>query len=266
MANTLGTHNPLRYRGYVYDNETGLYYLQSRYYNPALGRFINGDALVSTGQGILGYNLFAYCGNNPISRIDPNGMEYRAVGAGIQLELNIGCYTVGLELILYWDSTVCGGGGWVVAVYSYDGLSVDMTDPLLGSIIATLTDNADVLMNGTEEAVNSLIEAIEGKISASVSAVLIFGNEDFTSRDSYEGPFTSISGNISHIKGSFAYSSNSFAVSIGATTSKTAGFGISRTNYSLLASYQFESTKTNTGVYPPRVNRASSILERRTTL
>jgi len=65
--------NPLRYRGYVYDEETGLYYLQSRYYNPAWGRFISADAYVSTGQGILGHNMFAYCDNNPVNRIDPSG-------------------------------------------------------------------------------------------------------------------------------------------------------------------------------------------------
>ncbi len=73
MASSLGLHNPLRYRGYVYDNETGLYYLQSRYYNPTIGRFINVDALIATGQGILGNNMFAYCRNNPISRKDASG-------------------------------------------------------------------------------------------------------------------------------------------------------------------------------------------------
>lgn len=73
MASTLGLHNPLRYRGYVYDNETELYYLQSRYYDPDVGRFINADAFASTGQGILGNNMFAYCRNNPVSRIDPSG-------------------------------------------------------------------------------------------------------------------------------------------------------------------------------------------------
>ena len=69
----LGMLNPLRYRGYVYDEESGLYYLQSRYYDPEIGRFINADALVSTGQGLLGNNMFAYCGNNPINRVDPSG-------------------------------------------------------------------------------------------------------------------------------------------------------------------------------------------------
>ena len=73
LADTLGALNPLRYRGYVYDTETGLYYLQSRYYNPEWGRFINADAFVSTGQGILGNNMFAYCENNPVNRYDPSG-------------------------------------------------------------------------------------------------------------------------------------------------------------------------------------------------
>ena len=58
------------FSGYVYDTESGLYYLQSRYYNPETSRFINADILVSTGQGLLGNNMFAYCGNNPVSRID----------------------------------------------------------------------------------------------------------------------------------------------------------------------------------------------------
>ena len=75
MADTIGFLNPLRYRGYVYDTETGLYYLQSRYYNPELGRFINADdvALLDASGTLLGNNLFAYCENNPINRDDPTG-------------------------------------------------------------------------------------------------------------------------------------------------------------------------------------------------
>ena len=69
----LGEKNPYRYRGYRYDTETGYYYLQSRYYNPEWGRFLNADALVSTGQGLLSYNVFIYCLNNPASNKDDNG-------------------------------------------------------------------------------------------------------------------------------------------------------------------------------------------------
>ena len=71
-AQMMGRLNPLRYRGYVYDQETGLYYLQSRYYNPEWGRFINADALVSTG-GLLGNNMYSYCWNNPVRYYDDLG-------------------------------------------------------------------------------------------------------------------------------------------------------------------------------------------------
>lgn len=72
-ATTVGKYNPLRYRGYVYDRETSLYYLQSRYYDPEVGRFINADAFASTGQGVLGNNMLAYCNNSPIGFADPSG-------------------------------------------------------------------------------------------------------------------------------------------------------------------------------------------------
>ena len=71
---SLGTLNPLRYRGYVYDNETGLYYLQSRYYNPEIGRFLNADGQISNvGGDLRGYNQFAYCFNNPVNLDDNTG-------------------------------------------------------------------------------------------------------------------------------------------------------------------------------------------------
>ena len=73
MANTLGALNPLRYRSYVYDSETGYYYLQSRYYDPKISRFLNADSSVSTGQGFVGNNMFAYCLNNPVNGCDPCG-------------------------------------------------------------------------------------------------------------------------------------------------------------------------------------------------
>ena len=73
LASTLGQTNPLRYKGYYYDTETGFYYLNSRYYDPIVCRFVNADSYNSTGQGFTGNNMFAYCGNNPVSRVDPSG-------------------------------------------------------------------------------------------------------------------------------------------------------------------------------------------------
>ena len=65
--------NPLRYRGYYYDSETGFYYLQSRYYDPENHRFINADTESSTGQGFIGTNAFVYVLNNPVALADSGG-------------------------------------------------------------------------------------------------------------------------------------------------------------------------------------------------
>ena len=73
LADTVGQINPIRYRGYYYDSETGFYYLQSRYYDPETGRFINADGILGANGDILSYNLFAYCSNNPINFSDPSG-------------------------------------------------------------------------------------------------------------------------------------------------------------------------------------------------
>ena len=77
--------NPFRYRGYYLDDETGFYYLQSRYYDPEVKRFINADGLISTGTGVMGYNMFAYCDNNPVNCSDPTGMcEFNFVGGKVK--------------------------------------------------------------------------------------------------------------------------------------------------------------------------------------
>lgn len=74
QSGSMASTNPLRYRGYYYDSETGFYYLQSRYYDPATRRFINADVYSSTDSSdAVSCNMFAYCGNNPTSRSDETG-------------------------------------------------------------------------------------------------------------------------------------------------------------------------------------------------
>ena len=82
---SIATVNPFRYRGYYYDTETGLYYLQSRYYDPEVGRFLNADEATYLGASgtILGYNLFAYCENNPVNYEDPTGNWLIQVVCGV---------------------------------------------------------------------------------------------------------------------------------------------------------------------------------------
>lgn len=71
--NHIGNLNPFRYRSYYFDKETNLYYLNSRYYNPEWGRFINADSIIGTKEDHTGYNLYSYCENNPINKMDSEG-------------------------------------------------------------------------------------------------------------------------------------------------------------------------------------------------
>ena len=92
LASTLGQANPFRYRGYYYDSETELYYLNSRYYDPETGRFINADSLIDN-RGIITRNLFQYCGNNPINNSDLSGNLFGAI-------IGIGLLAIGMIVTL----------------------------------------------------------------------------------------------------------------------------------------------------------------------
>ena len=81
LADTIGQKNPLRYRGYYYDDETGFYLTGTRYYDPEIGRFLNADSVMAGIGEVQGYNLFAYCMNNPISMSDPTGNWPKWVGS-----------------------------------------------------------------------------------------------------------------------------------------------------------------------------------------
>ena len=73
-ANHIGNLNPFRYRGYYFDCETGFYFLQSRYYDPEVGRFLNMDSIeYANPESVNGINLYSYCINDPVNYIDPWG-------------------------------------------------------------------------------------------------------------------------------------------------------------------------------------------------
>ena len=73
QSGSIASINPIRYRGYYYDSETGLYYLGSRYYDPAVKRFMNADTYTNTDTGFIGQNMFAYCNNSPAQYNDADG-------------------------------------------------------------------------------------------------------------------------------------------------------------------------------------------------
>ena len=117
---TIREINPIRYRGYVYDEETGLYYLQSRYYDPFAGRFLNADDaefIGKTGTALSG-NIFAYCENNPISNTDENGHWLVRLFCGVAGAVVFGTVANIFCRILGVSSTV---RRWITAGFSLLG-------------------------------------------------------------------------------------------------------------------------------------------------
>lgn len=148
MATTLGTLNPLRYRGYVYDTETGLYYLQSRYYNPSWGRFINADTpnvlSASPDSATWDKNLFAYCDNNPVSRKDDGGEYWHVViGAALGLASQaVGDLLYAQEVgVSFWEIVANNPGDYMQAAFS-GAISAAIGNPLAAGAINTFAGSA----------------------------------------------------------------------------------------------------------------------------
>ena len=181
----LYSYNPFRYRGYYYDTDLGMYYLQSRYYKPQWGRFLNADGQLN--EDLLGYNLFAYCSNNPVRYRDESGTF---IGLGTAIGAVVGAATGALAGVV---SAALSGGDLKAAAISgaISGAAIGIVmgtvaDPLVGGLlcagIAMMNNMGNQVYNYLEEQKengNCQINAkeIEENIdwgSVAVSGVLTF--------------------------------------------------------------------------------------------
>ena len=174
----IGYLNPLRYRGYIYDAETELYYLQSRYYNPEIGRFISADIFISTGQGILGNNMFAYCNNNPVVRKDSGGDFWNVVigavvGGAISLVSSI--VSEAIEGDFTWKDA--GQVAISTTIGAAEGALIALC-PTASVPICAVASAADTAINGVIDHNSAGKIVTDSLISGSIGAVAgSFGSE-----------------------------------------------------------------------------------------
>ena len=172
LKDTVGVINPFRYKGYYYDEETQLFYCNSRYYSPELCRFISPDSIEYLDpQSINGLNLYCYCFNNPIMYVDPDGYKPKwwqwvvsglEVAGGIALCFVPGAQGIGVALISTGVGSMINGyinesnggsfdagwwGGQVGGVIStIPGVGV----PLGAFVGSTITDGIDYGWDGID--------------------------------------------------------------------------------------------------------------------
>ena len=177
-ASTIGVTNPIRYRGYFYDTETGYYYLNSRYYDPVTHRFLNGDVYASTGQGTLGSNMFVYCLNNPVNGIDLNGETTYSVG------LNFSAFLLGgvsYSIFISWDDS----GNLVLQTSE-----ADVFRKKKGGVFGLASIGTSLFASRTEL---DTVYDLEGWAQSTGGPVGIFGGEVITNYDTGEKIGDSIS-------------------------------------------------------------------------
>ena len=162
-ATFIGHINPLRYRGYYYDRETRLYYLQSRYYDFANYRFINADTYATTNVGsILSYNMFAYCENNPIQRTEVAGMFWREIEElgkrTVEVAAVIGSVGGAISLVAGAIGFTIGTGG---AGASAIPIAVAVANAMLTTALATAS--IGVLAAASGSAGNEITNSSSGR-------------------------------------------------------------------------------------------------------
>jgi len=139
LADSIGQKNPLRYRGYYYDAETGFYYVASRYYDPEIGRFISADTEEVLGveyQNFSQYNLYTYCWNNPVNMTDGTGTwpSWASVVVG-------GAVIVGLGIA----TAMTGGTAAIILGAAFSG---SIAGGGIGAGVGLLTGGIDGALNG----------------------------------------------------------------------------------------------------------------------
>ena len=176
----IGNRNPFRYRGYFYDVETGLYYLQTRYYDPEVGRFLNmDDVSYADPEQFHGLNLYAYCANDPVNNVDPTGhkwwefwkWDWAKIGMIATSAIEI---ISGIGLIIFSHGTLIDKGIGLIATGAGSIISGVLSEANNGSFLAGWTGGQ---VSGLVSTFIPVIGGVVGSFSGSLITDVINGNK-----------------------------------------------------------------------------------------
>ena len=222
-AGTMSAINPLRYRGYYYDAETELYYLQSRYYDPEICRFVNADNQLATGN-ITGLNLFAYCGNNPVNTLDPTGEAgwHWALGAAVVAACAVATVvTCGMSVVTAFTAVVLVANGMAATTTA----STIAAAAFIGS--ATVYGMAALSAASTSNSVQEFnAQGNWGTVAATAGGALINGAAAYAATRT---PTTTVYRSVGTAEAQDIKSTGRFNLVRGGMESKQFGFNLDET-------------------------------------
>jgi len=160
----IGAINPIRYRGYYYDTETGFYFLQTRYYAPEICRFLSADSILDD-SGVNNHNLFAYCANNPVTREDEGGQLWDTVFDAVSLVFSVVDVVRNPKSVWSWVGLAADVASLVIPFATGGGLAV--------KAISKIDDVADTVktIDRFEDTVDTVCDVQKVTSSARTSAV-----------------------------------------------------------------------------------------------
>ena len=186
----IGRLNPFRYRGYLYDEETGLYFLQTRYYDPEIGRFITIDSIEYLDpDSINGINLYAYCLNNPVMCVDPTGgfaISAILIGALIGIIIAVTATAVAD----YTDDREVFNGSIGVESYVVNALIGGIIGAILGGLGASALTAAAPTASAIASSASGAAVAVSGAaVAEAAGAVIAVGGMILFSRIGKSGGY-----------------------------------------------------------------------------